>query len=83
MSTVPPVTLLSPDDAYNAFKGAEGTYTVAQAQQASADAALTQATAAKATADQQANTAAASVKDAADTLIASLQAYESGLVPPA
>lgn len=83
MATNPPVTLPGPDDAYTAFKTAEGTYTSTVASQANAAAALQAAQDAKTAADANLTSAQNAVKSAADTLIASLQAYETGLVAPA
>lgn len=70
-----------PDAAFAAFKAAEGTLSSDQASLANANAALAAAQTAQQSAASTVNTDTANATDAANTLIASLQAYVAGLNP--
>jgi hypothetical protein len=76
------ITVPAPDDAFSAFKAAEGNYVGAVGAQTSASSALATAQSNAATANANVEQAATAVKEAADQLIASLQTFEAGLPAP-
>ena len=76
-----PTSPSTPDVAYSNFKQAEGTLTADQASLTSANAALTAAQAAQASAQTTVNTDTTAAVQAANDLIASLQAYVANLMP--
>jgi hypothetical protein len=75
----PTPTLPAPDDAYSAFKTAEGNYTNAVQQKTGTAAALAAAQQADAASDSGITSTGTALKTAADTLIASLEAFEGTL----
>jgi hypothetical protein len=82
MSTPATGIVLSPDDAYTQFKTAEGTYSSVMANAANAASSLAAAQLSKTQSDADLANAQASVKTAADAMIAALQAFEQSMTPP-